>query len=43
MKQKNESEYIQPTLSDMEFVRSNAETLARLIQTKVNFVKVLKG
>ena len=38
----NETEFKKPGFSEMQVVRDNAETIARLIQVKVNFVKTLR-
>lgn len=37
-----QDEFKKPGFSEMHIVRENAETIARLIQVKVNFVKTLK-
>lgn len=38
----NETEFKKPGFAEMQVVRDNAETIARLIQVKVNFVKTLR-
>lgn len=37
-----ETEFKKPGFAEMQVVRDNAETIARLIQVKVNFVKTLR-